>query len=215
MNDLHDSLPANPVAVLGEWLSEARARRDTPNSNAMSLSTVAHQRGEILPASRIVLCKHVDTDNGFVVFYTNYDSRKGREMAQNPVAAAVFHWDSWGRQARIEGRIVRSPAEESDAYFFSRPRGSQLSAWASDQSEPISSRKALEEQLEAVEKRFADQPVPRPPHWGGYRLWISAIELWMEGEHRLHDRARWVRTVAIDDDGRPHPDAWSAVRLQP
>ncbi|MDH3588684.1 MAG: pyridoxal 5'-phosphate synthase, partial [Gammaproteobacteria bacterium] len=131
-------------------------------------------------------------------------------------ATAVFHWDALGRQARIEGIVVRSPVEESDHYFASRPRDSQISAWASAQSEPVASRKALRAQLIEAEDRYRDaESVPRPPHWGGYRLWASAVELWVQGENRLHDRARWIRTVAMDNNGDPHPDHWSVTRLQP
>lgn len=216
MKDLQDSLPDNPVATLAQWMAEARERGTTPNSNSMSLATVAQQRGELLPAARIVLCKHIDIEKGFVVFFTNYHSRKGRELDQHPVAAAVFHWDDVGRQVRIEGRVLRSPDSESDTYFASRPRGSQLGAWASDQSQPVTSREALLQQLQTTTERFADQEtVPRPGHWGGYRLWITAIELWMEGKYRVHDRVRWIRTVAIDDAGVVHPDAWTCMRLQP
>ncbi|NNF66167.1 MAG: pyridoxamine 5'-phosphate oxidase, partial [Gammaproteobacteria bacterium] len=194
-NPLLTSLPADPLQILADWLNEAREARDTPNSNAMVLGTVAIQKGEILPSSRVVLCKGFDVENGYLVFYSNYQSRKGGELEANVNVSAVFHWDQAGRQARVEGKVFRSPAEESDAYFASRPRGSQLSAWASAQSEPISSRQALRDQLVQVEKRFADsEDIPRPPHWGGYRLWISALELWIDGDSRLHDRARWIRT---------------------
>ncbi|NND58860.1 MAG: pyridoxamine 5'-phosphate oxidase [Gammaproteobacteria bacterium] len=216
MNDLHDSLPANPIAKLERWLAEARQRRDTPNSNAMCLATVDQQKGELMPSARVVLCKQVDTESGFIVFFTNYDSRKAAELEQNPVAAATFHWDALGRQIRLEGRVVKSPASESDAYFASRARGSQLGAWASDQSQPIASRVALLQQLDKVTERFADtETIPRPPHWGGYRLWVSAAEIWIEGDHRVHDRARWVRTLGVDDHGDVHPDDWTVVRLQP
>ncbi len=214
MKPLHESLPADPLAALGEWLDEAWEQRVVPNANSMVLTTVSMQKGEILPSSRVVLCKHYDRGNGYLVFYTNYHSRKGLELEQQRNAAAVFHWDAMGRQARVEGIVLRSPAEESDKYFASRPRGSQLSAWASEQSDPIASREALVAQLAAVEERFPGE-VPRPPHWGGYRLWITALELWTEGEFRLHDRGRWIRTVAIDDDGVAHPDAWNVSRLQP
>ena len=215
MNNLQESFPAEPMNLLAEWLAEARARELTPNTHAMTIATVTHQRGQILPSARVVLCKHIDVEDGFLVFYTNYRSRKAQELEQNPVAAAVFHWDALGRQARVEGRVLRSPAAESDAYFGSRPRGSQLGAWSSQQSEPVASRAALLSELDIVTERFADREVPRPPHWGGYRLWATAVELWMQGEHRIHDRARWVRTVGIDDAGNASPDEWTAMRLQP
>ncbi len=203
------------MTVLATWLAEAREAKLTPNTHAMTLATVTHQRGEILPSARVVLCKHVDVDDGYLVFYTNYHSRKAQELEQNPVAAAVFHWDAMGRQARVEGRILRSPAAESDAYFAARPRGSQLGAWASRQSEPVASRAALLAELDAITERFAGTAVPRPPHWGGFRLWATAVELWVNGEHRIHDRGRWVRTVGIDAGGNVGADEWTAMRLQP
>lgn len=216
MTVLRESLPAEPMQTLADWLAEAEAAQATANPNAMTLATVAMQRGELMPSARIVLCKHIDVRNGYLVFYTNYRSRKAEELDACAKAAAVLHFDAAGRQARIEGHVLRSPAGESDAYFASRSRGSQLGAWASAQSEPIASRDALLAQLEEVERRFAgEQQIPRPPHWGGLRLWASAVELWENGAHRLHDRARWIRTVAIDDDGRAHAQPWSVTRLQP
>lgn len=204
------------MPTLAAWLAEAEEARATPNPNAMALATAGNQRGEVQPSARIVLCKHIDVQAGYLVFYTNYGSRKGEEIDSCARAAAVLLFDNAGRQARIEGPVVRSPAAESDAYFASRPRGSQLSAWASAQSEPIASRAALIARLEAVEQRFADQEsIPRPPYWGGYRLWASAVELWQSGDYRMHDRARWIRTVAFDDDGRAHTQPWSVTRLQP
>ncbi|MBT8137157.1 MAG: pyridoxamine 5'-phosphate oxidase [Gammaproteobacteria bacterium] len=216
MNPLQDSLPANPLQVVSDWLADARDRALTPNSNAMVLGTVAMQKGEILPSARVVLCKKLDVTNGYLVFYSNYNSRKGDELQQIANAAAVFHWDVPGRQARVEGIVLRAPDDESDGYFAGRPRESQLSAWASAQSEPVATRAALSQQMEQARQRFAGvDPVPRPPHWGGYHLWATAVELWVEGDNRLHDRARWIRTVAIDDNGVAHPDAWTASRLQP
>lgn len=216
MTDLRVSLPAEPMSTLAAWLAQAERDAATPNPNAMSLATVDERRGEIMPAARIVLCKAVDTHSGYLVFFTNYRSRKAEQLARHAKAAAVFHFDAAGRQARVEGHVLQSPAAESDAYFASRARGSQLGAWASAQSEPIASRAALIAQLEAVRERFDGvDNVPRPPHWGGFRLWASAVELWQAGEHRLHDRVCWIRTLALDDDGQPHAQPWSATRLQP
>ena len=216
MNPLQASLPAEPMQILAAWLDDAWEHRHSPNANSMVLSTVATQKGEILPSSRVVLCKHIDTTNGYVVFYTNYRSRKGDELEQNKNAAAVFHWDKLGRQARMEGIVIPSPIEESDVYFASRARDSQVSAWASAQSEPVATRETLLEQLRQTEQRFGDtDSIPRPQHWGGYRMWATAVELWVQGENRLHERVRWIRTVALDDTGQPHPDSWSATRLQP
>lgn len=216
MNALLDPLAAEPMQHLVIWQEDAWKESHQANANAMVLSTVAVQKGEILPSSRVVLCKKIDTEHGYLVFFSNYQSRKGRELEQQRNAAAVFHWDAMGRQVRVEGIVVRSPDTESDTYFASRARGSQLSALASAQSEPVASRESLAKQFDEVEKRYADrQTVPRPPHWGGYRLWASAVELWVHGESRRHDRARWIRTVAVDDNGDLHPGTWSVTRLQP
>jgi pyridoxamine 5'-phosphate oxidase len=163
------------------------------------------------------------------VCYTNYKSDKTREIDANPKVALVFHWDALGRQVRIEGEAVRSPAEESDAYFASRDWGSQLGAWGSDQSSPIESRAALVAQvakravklgvdvaanLQSIVGR--DRPlIARPPHWGGFRIWARRIELWVEGTDRIHDRARWDRNLVREADHGFSVGAWSGTRLQP
>ena len=150
---------------------------------------------------RIVLCKKLIPAPGFLVFFTNYDSRKGAELAANPRASAVFHWDAFGRQVRVEGPIVRSPADESDEYFASRALDSRIGAWASLQSQPLDARRTLLKRVAVEAARFGTS-VPRPPHWGGYRLWPESVELWIEGPFRVHDRARWTRSlVPAGDDG--------------
>jgi len=219
---LPDPLPAEPLQVARDWVADATQRMDQPNPNAMVLATV-DSAGH--PSARVVLCKQIAPDPGYIVFYTNYQSRKGMELAATGRAAIVMHWDHLHRQVRIEGAIVRSPAAESDAYFASRPWQSRLGAWASAQSQPVKSRAALHDSLEAMARRFEtpsptepssrDFPVPRPPHWGGYRLWADAVELWMEGEARIHDRARWTRTLNLKDDGLFEPGPWTVTRLQP
>jgi pyridoxamine 5'-phosphate oxidase len=166
------------------------------------------------------LCKRLAADAGFVVFFTNYESRKGREMAAHPRAAAVFHWDALHRQVRIEGRVLRSPAAESDEYFASRAFESRIGAWASHQSEPLASRAALVAQVQETASRLGLQSategeVPRPPHWGGLRLWIDSIELWSEGAGRIHDRARWERTLTRADEFTFSAGAWRGSRLNP
>jgi pyridoxamine 5'-phosphate oxidase len=222
---LPDPLPAEPLAVALEWLNEAARLGAQPNPNSMVLATVARDGA---PSARVVLAKAIVTDPGYVVFYTNYNSRKGRELEGNPAAAAVMHWDQLHRQVRIEGIVTRSPQNESDAYFALRPWPSRLGAWASAQSEPVESRAALRKSLAAAARRFGvpvpgdgkeaetpAAPIPRPPHWGGYRLYARAVELWVEGEARIHDRARWSRRLTIGADGEASIGPWFANRLQP
>ncbi|HTY92997.1 MAG TPA: pyridoxamine 5'-phosphate oxidase [Steroidobacteraceae bacterium] len=205
-------LPAEPLLVASEWLAEAWRRRLQPNPNAMSLATATPEGS---PAARIVLCKDVVGVPGYVLFFTNFQSRKGLELGANPRAAAVLHWDHMHRQVRIEGLVEAVPAAESDAYFASRARESRIGAWASAQSRPIASREALLAQVEEATRRFASGEVPRPGFWGGYRLWAEAVELWVEGDARIHDRARWVRSLQRAADGGMRPGPWSVTRLQP
>jgi pyridoxamine 5'-phosphate oxidase len=214
---LPDLLPAEPLALAAEWLAEAWQRREQPNPNAMVLAT-ADAQGR--PSARVVLCKDMEPVPGIVRFFTNYDSRKGQELSMNPRAAVVFHWDAQHRQVRIEGLIRKASAEDSDRYFASRPRVSQLGAHASQQSRPVESRAALRAQLNAVVEARGLSGIPRPDHWGGYVLWADAVELWVEGEARLHDRARWTRDLAPAPGEDPHQgklrcSAWRATRLQP
>ncbi|MFI4896233.1 MAG: pyridoxamine 5'-phosphate oxidase [Phycisphaerales bacterium JB059] len=217
---LPDELPADPMPTFKGWLEEATARAEVPNPNAMTLATVGEDGR---PSARIVLCKGVVPDPGYVVFYTNSRSRKGREIEANPRVALTFHWDHAGRQVRLEGRAIRSPDEESDAYFASRHWTSRLGAHASEQSEPIESRQAL---LERVAERAIDLgldlgallegrdvEIPRPAHWFGYRVWVDRVELWCGGTGRIHDRAAWTRELGAGQT--PTTGAWSGVRLQP
>ena len=215
-------LPEDPMHLADAWLREATEKAVRRNPNAMTLATVG---ADGQPSARIVLCKSLVPDPGYLVFYTNYHSRKGHELAGNPQVAALFHWDGLGRQVRIEGTAVRSPADESDAYFATRDPGSQLGAWGSDQSRPVESRNALLAQI----RRRADElgvtmdgepdsrttPVRRPPHWGGYRLWAHTVELWLEGRDRIHDRAAWRRELSRADEHNFHATAWTGTRLQP
>ena len=166
----------------------ARAGASEPDATAFALAT-ADASGA--PSVRMVLLKAVNAA-GFV-FFTNYESRKARELAANPRAALCFYWPTLGVQVRVEGVVERVTAAESDAYFATRPRESQLAAWASRQSRPLASPDALREGFERTGARFAGQPVPRPPVWGGYRVHPQRIEFWHSGEHRLHDRILYTR----------------------
>ncbi len=228
---LSGPLPAEPLETAAEWLAESWSRRGQPNPNAMTLATSTIDGR---PSARIVLCKEIAARPGYVVFYTNYHSRKGRELAENPRAAAVLHFDPLQCQVRIEGVVEKAPEPDSDAYFASRALDSRIGAWASAQSEPIESRERLRAAVDAMAHRFGARPsgphppeiapneaaaaepfVPRPPHWGGYRLWAEAVELWVQGEARIHDRARWSRALTRLPNGQIEPGPWSVTRLQP
>lgn len=208
---LPEPLPEEPLSLAAAWLAEATHRRDQPNPNAMVLAT-SDAAGH--PSARVVLCKEIEPAGGTVRFVSNYESRKGRELAANPHASLVFFWDHLHRQVRIEGRVQTASAVESDEYFASRPRDSQLGAHASQQSAPVTSHAALRAQLDAVRAHYSGN-VPRPPHWGVYVLWAEAVELWVEGRHRLHDRARWTRELAVSCGASPVAGPWTSTRLQP
>ncbi len=172
----------DPFSIFRDWYQDAMAA-GTPDPTIMTLATV-NMDGS--PTARIVLLKSND-ENGFV-FYTNYKSRKSQDLENNSRAALVFHWREPGYQIRIEGITEKVSTETSDRYFSSRPRGSQLGAWASQQSQEIPSKATLDESLKRWETEFRDQPVPRPPHWGGCRVIPDRIEFWSEREDRLHER---------------------------
>lgn len=225
---LPDPLPAEPLVVVNRWLADSWQLRQQPNPNAMVLATVGPD-GQ--PSARVVLCKEIVPQPGYLTFYTNYLSRKGRQLSEHPRAAVVMHWDALHRQVRVEGPVVKAPEADSDAYFASRPWQSRLGAWASSQSEPIASRKELQLALAKTAQRFntpqpdapagaaTDYPIPRPPHWGGYHLWAENVELWVEGEARIHDRARWTRRLTQRNDGAGvisfDAGPWTSTRLQP
>jgi len=178
---------ADPLVQFQRWFHDAQAA-ELPLANAMTLATVA---ADGAPAARVVLLKGVE--NGGFVFYSNYASRKGRELAAQPGACLVFLWSDLERQVRIEGRTEKVAAEDSDAYFASRPLGARLSAWASAQSERVADRATLERALEGMKHKYGEHP-PRPPHWGGYRLMPSTIEFWQGRANRLHDRLLYSRS---------------------
>jgi pyridoxamine 5'-phosphate oxidase len=215
---LPEPLPAGPFAIFSEWYATAHSDHVQPNPNAMVLATVDAQGA---PAARVVLCKHLVADPGYVVFFTNYQSHKGQQLTTNPRAAVVFHWDALHRQVRMAGPVLKSPHSESDAYFNMRPVGNRLGAWASPQSAPLASRAKLAQQVAEVEQRFGvssaatQGDVPRPPHWGGFRLWPETVELWIEGPGRVHDRAIWTRTLRERDEFTFACGAWLSTRLNP
>jgi pyridoxamine 5'-phosphate oxidase len=179
----------------------ARARGSEPLEGTVCVLATADAAGR--PSARCVLLKDVDAQG--LTFYTNYGSRKARDIEQNPSVALCFHWPSLEEQVRVEGRVERVDAATSEAYFQSRPRESQLGAWASRQSTPVASRQALDEAFAEVERRFDGAPVPRPETWGGYRLVPSWIEFWISRPHRMHDRLAYTRTG----------DGWTVQRLYP
>lgn len=222
---LPESLPAEPLKLVSQWLAEAQAAEIQPNPNVMVLATSTRDGR---PSARVVLCKDIVPIPGYIVFYTNYLSAKGRALKDNPRAAAVMHWDALNRQVRIEGPVVLAPDSDSDAYFAARAWQSRIGAWASAQSEPLASRAQLLHAVTETARRFgaptpgspgADDSlkvtVPRPPHWGGFRLWADAVELWVQGAARIHDRARWQRTLRAVSQGAFKPSEWIATRLQP
>jgi len=192
-------LDPDPIVQFGRWLATA-VEEGLLEPTAMTLAT-ADAEGH--PSARIVLLKGVDK-RGFV-FFTNYRSRKGRELVDNPHVALVFYWDRLERQVRVTGRAERAGEEESDAYFASRPRGSQLGAWVSPQSDVLADRAELDARGEDVAARFRDGPIPRPPAWGGVRVVPDAIEFWQGRRDRLHDRLRYRLTS----------EGWTVERLSP
>lgn len=202
MTDSHyDNPPGSPLDWLRQWITEGR-ESGLREPTAMSLATVDNAGR---PSNRIVLFKGMHDED--ICFYTNYQSRKATQLAENDHAALCFWWDPLMRQLRVEGRAVKLSRNESAAYFSGRPRGSQIGAWASAQSQPITDRETLEAQFRAAQGRFAEHdPIPCPDHWGGYRLVIDRIEFWQGQANRFHDRIEYRR----------HPEfGWQIQRLQP
>jgi len=193
-------MPSEPFSLFELWFAEAR-KTEPNDSNAMALAT-ANANGQ--PSVRMVLLKGHGPD-GFV-FYTNKESNKARQIAERGFAALLFHWKSLRRQIRIEGEVLSVDDETADAYFATRSRDSQLGAWASDQSRPLASRDIFEARFAEMAERFKDQPVPRPPHWSGYRVNPHRIEFWQDRAHRLHERHVFIRTG---------PDSWEEGLLYP
>ena len=191
---------ADPIVQFRRWYQEAEAH-GVLQPDAMVVATATPAGA---PTARVVLLRGID-DRG-LSFYTSFDSRKGRELAANPHAAVLFHWRELQRQVRAEGTVERLPTEAADTYWRNRPRPSRISAWASEQSEPIASREVLDARAAEVERSFGDGDVPLPPFWGGYRVVVDELELWQHREDRLHDRLRYTRAAA---------GGWRIERLQP
>jgi pyridoxamine 5'-phosphate oxidase len=194
-----DSAPAEPYALFNAWLQDA-LKHHLPEPNAMTLATLGQDGG---PSARTVLLKGFD-EQGFH-FFTNYDSRKGHEIAADARASAVFLWTQRHHQVSIRGTITKLPRGEAESYFAARPRGHQIGAWVSEQSRVIPGREWLEQRQIEMEQRFADQDIPCPPHWGGYALKPTEIEFWQGRVSRLHDRLRYTKI----DSG------WTLERLSP
>jgi pyridoxamine 5'-phosphate oxidase len=197
---LESSVPKDPFRLFHVWFARAAQAR-LLDPHAMALSTV-DPKGNL--SSRMVLLKALDK-KGFV-FFTNYLSRKGRELTRHPQASLLFYWPQLGRQVRVEGKTRRIPAKESNDYFKTRPRGSQLSAWASHQSRVIPNRATLEKRMKELESLYEGRTIPRPPHWGGYRLIPRVVEFWSGRRNRLHDRLRYRKKGQ---------DGWKMERLAP
>ncbi len=209
MRENYDSPPfleadahADPIEQFRVWFEEVWRGGQQREPNAMTLATCTKDGA---PSARIVLLKGYD-QNGFV-FYTNYESAKAKELEGNPVAALVFYWESLSRTVRISGNVSKVSREQTEAYFKTRPRGSQLGAWASPQSEVIDGREALQRRFDEVNEQYTDRDVPAPPHWGGYRVTPTTLEFWQGQTSRLHDRLRYTR--------KADSDTWTRQRLAP
>ncbi|KKJ78396.1 pyridoxamine 5'-phosphate oxidase [Kiloniella litopenaei] len=200
---IRDNTPSDPYDVFDAWLKEAE-EKELNDPTAMSLSTVDASG---MPSSRMVLLK--DWDQQGFVFYTNYESRKGEQLLAHPKAALMFHWKSVRRSVRIEGLVEQVTPEEADEYFASRPKQSQIGAWASDQSRPLEGRFELEKRVAKYAAKYGLGKVPRPPHWSGFRVCPLRIEFWQDGPFRLHDR------LVYSTDDAKQSGQWNTERLFP
>jgi pyridoxamine 5'-phosphate oxidase len=216
---LPEPLPDDPLPLVKRWIDEAV--KEIRNATAMALATVD---GAGRPRARMTICRGFDATAGWLVFYTDRESDKGHELAKTAWASCVFHWGAFERQVRVEGPVTFAPDADSDAYWNSRPPDARIAASASAQSRPLGSRAELLARIADLAKRAAG-PMPRPPRWGGYRVWAERVELWVGQPARAHDRARWTRTLTRTIDGHGPSratseggfkgGAWSGTRLQP
>ena len=204
---LPEPLPLDPLPLVADWMADAAAR--LRNSTSMALATVDPDGR---PTARMVICRGFDARAGSLVFYTDRDSDKGAALAAHPRAAVIFHWDVFERQIRIDGPVTHASDAESDAYWVTRPPEARVAASASEQSRPLASRAALLARVAEIGGRAGD--IPRPKRWGGYRIWAERVELWVGQPARVHDRARWTRTLTAEEEGFAG-GAWSATRLMP
>ena len=205
---LPEPLPDSPLPLVAAWLAEAR--QAMRNATSMTLATVD---ADGRPSARMVVCRGFDAEAGWLVFYTDRDSRKGLALEAHPRAALVFHWDALERQIRIEGPVTIAPEEDVDRYWSTRPLDARIAAIASEQGQPIASRAALLAKIEETARDSGPSP-PRPPRWIGYRVWADLVELWVGQPARAHDRAVWTRTLEHTPGGYSG-GTWTATRLQP
>ena len=205
---LPEPLPADPLPLLEAWLAEAQRR--SRSAGSMALATVDRDGR---PSVRMVICRGFDARAGWLVFYTDRDSRKGLALQALARAAIVFHWEGLERQVRVEGPVTLAPDADSDRYWETRPPDARLAAVASDQSRPVASRQAFLDRIAETRARLGPSP-ERPLRWGGYRVWAEQIELWVSQPARAHDRAVWTRDLASTGDGYAG-GPWRATRLQP
>jgi pyridoxamine 5'-phosphate oxidase len=205
---LPEPLPSDPLPLIQQWLADASTR--VRNPTAMSLATVDDDGR---PTARMILCRGFDEREGWLVFYTDRESVKGRHLTARPRAACVFYWEAFDRQIRIEGPVTSAPAADVDAYWNTRPPDARVAAIATWQSRPIRSRAALLGEVERTAREL-DGRTPRPERWVGYRVWAERVELWVSQPARIHDRALWTRALTRDGE-RFIGGAWSATRLEP